>query len=63
MSEVLIATALSVAYRQHAGEMPAIRWSRLLFRIAGIAGSRAFRLGSFRFAGGTVAIFISLRLT
>ncbi|MDR2168723.1 MAG: hypothetical protein LBP59_01110 [Planctomycetaceae bacterium] len=37
MSEVLISTALSVAYRQHAGETPAIRWSRLQFRIAGIS--------------------------
>ncbi|MDR2171972.1 MAG: hypothetical protein LBP59_17645 [Planctomycetaceae bacterium] len=37
MSEVLISTALSVAYRQHAGETPAIRWSRLYFRIAGVS--------------------------
>ncbi|MDR2168586.1 MAG: hypothetical protein LBP59_00410 [Planctomycetaceae bacterium] len=37
MSEVLISTALSVAYRQSAGETPAIRRSRLHFRIAGIS--------------------------
>jgi hypothetical protein len=37
VSEVLIVTALSVAYRQSAGETPAIRWSRLLFRIAGVS--------------------------
>jgi BarA-like signal transduction histidine kinase len=37
MSDVLISTALSVAYRQHAGGTPAIRWSRLHFRIAGIS--------------------------
>jgi hypothetical protein len=37
MSEVLISTALSVAYRQSAGETPAIRWSRLHFRIAGVS--------------------------
>jgi hypothetical protein len=37
MNEVLLSTALSVAYRQHAGETPAIRWSRLHFRIAGIS--------------------------
>ncbi|MDR2170779.1 MAG: hypothetical protein LBP59_11605 [Planctomycetaceae bacterium] len=36
MSEVLISTALLVAYRQHAGGTPAIRWSRLLFRIADV---------------------------
>ncbi|MDR2169113.1 MAG: hypothetical protein LBP59_03130 [Planctomycetaceae bacterium] len=35
MREVLLSTALSVALRQHAGETPAIRWSRLLFKIAG----------------------------
>jgi hypothetical protein len=35
MSEVLIATAFLFAYRQSAGGTPAIRWSRLLFRIAG----------------------------
>ncbi|MDR2171415.1 MAG: hypothetical protein LBP59_14830 [Planctomycetaceae bacterium] len=35
MSEVLISTAFWVAYRQHAGETPAIRSSRLQFRIAG----------------------------
>ncbi|MDR2172133.1 MAG: hypothetical protein LBP59_18465 [Planctomycetaceae bacterium] len=26
-----------VAFRQHAGETPAIRWSRLHFRIAGVS--------------------------
>jgi hypothetical protein len=35
MSEVLISTALSVAFRQIAGGTPAIRWSRLHFKIAG----------------------------
>ncbi|MDR2172242.1 MAG: hypothetical protein LBP59_19025 [Planctomycetaceae bacterium] len=55
MIEVLFSTDLSVAYRQHAGETPAIRWSRLHFRIAGIAGSRAFRLSSCRFVGETPA--------
>ncbi|MDR2170423.1 MAG: hypothetical protein LBP59_09810 [Planctomycetaceae bacterium] len=35
MSEVYISTAFLFAYRQSAGETPAIRWSRLLFRIAG----------------------------
>jgi hypothetical protein len=43
MSEVLILTAL-FAYRQSAGETPAIRWSRLYFRIAGASGSQTFRL-------------------
>ncbi|MDR2170917.1 MAG: hypothetical protein LBP59_12310 [Planctomycetaceae bacterium] len=33
-----------VAYRQHAGGTPAIRWSRLLFKIAGISRSQTFRL-------------------
>ncbi|MDR2169060.1 MAG: hypothetical protein LBP59_02855 [Planctomycetaceae bacterium] len=37
MSEVLISTAFLFALRQSAGETPAIRWSRLLFRIAGIS--------------------------
>ncbi|MDR2171586.1 MAG: hypothetical protein LBP59_15700 [Planctomycetaceae bacterium] len=46
-----ISTAFWFAFRQSAGETPAIRWSRLLFRIAGISGSRAFCLCSFRFAG------------
>ncbi|MDR2170258.1 MAG: hypothetical protein LBP59_08965 [Planctomycetaceae bacterium] len=55
MSEVLIASAFLFAYRQSAGETPAIRWSRLHFRIAGILGSQVFRLCSFRFAGGTPA--------
>ncbi|MDR2169458.1 MAG: hypothetical protein LBP59_04880 [Planctomycetaceae bacterium] len=36
MSEVLISSAFLFAYRQIAGETPAIRWSRLHFRIAGI---------------------------
>ncbi|MDR2171182.1 MAG: hypothetical protein LBP59_13645 [Planctomycetaceae bacterium] len=44
MSDVKISTALSVAYRQHAGGTPAIRWSRLQFRIAGASGSQTFRL-------------------
>jgi hypothetical protein len=58
MSKVEIATAFLFAYRQSAGETPAIRWSRLQFRIAGdmpvfiqirrrnacIPGSRASRL-------------------
>jgi hypothetical protein len=35
MSEVLISSAFLFAYRQSAGETPAIRWSRLQFRIAG----------------------------
>jgi hypothetical protein len=59
MSEVKISTAFLFALRQSAGETPAIRWSRLLFRIAGISGSRAFSLCSFRFAGGTPAIFLN----
>ncbi|MDR2171296.1 MAG: hypothetical protein LBP59_14220 [Planctomycetaceae bacterium] len=37
--------------KRNADETPAIRRSRLIFWIAGISGSRAFRLGSFRFAG------------
>ncbi|MDR2171535.1 MAG: hypothetical protein LBP59_15440 [Planctomycetaceae bacterium] len=32
------------AFRQSAGETPAIRWSRLHFRIAGTSGSQTFRL-------------------
>ncbi|MDR2171356.1 MAG: hypothetical protein LBP59_14530 [Planctomycetaceae bacterium] len=55
MSEVKISTAFLFAFRQSAGGTPAIRWSRLHFRIAGISGSRTFRLGSFRFAGETPA--------
>jgi hypothetical protein len=55
MSEVLIASAFLFALRQSAGETPAIRRSRLLFKIAGILGSQASRLGYFRFAGGTPA--------
>ncbi|MDR2170117.1 MAG: hypothetical protein LBP59_08250 [Planctomycetaceae bacterium] len=56
MSEVLIATAFLVAYRQHAGGTPAIRWSCLLFRIAGglarkrlysTANERGFALNRF----------------
>ncbi|MDR2172213.1 MAG: hypothetical protein LBP59_18880, partial [Planctomycetaceae bacterium] len=35
MSEVKIATAFLFAFRQNAGGTPAIRWSSLLFRIAG----------------------------
>ncbi|MDR2171327.1 MAG: hypothetical protein LBP59_14385 [Planctomycetaceae bacterium] len=37
MSEVKISTAFLFAFRQSAGETPAIRWSRLLFRIAGFS--------------------------
>ncbi|MDR2169228.1 MAG: hypothetical protein LBP59_03710 [Planctomycetaceae bacterium] len=37
MSELKISTAFLFAYRQNAGETPAIRWSRLLFRIAGVS--------------------------
>ncbi|MDR2170383.1 MAG: hypothetical protein LBP59_09595 [Planctomycetaceae bacterium] len=37
MIEVLISTAFLFAYRQNAGETPAIRWSRLHFRIAGVS--------------------------
>ncbi|MDR2172339.1 MAG: hypothetical protein LBP59_19515 [Planctomycetaceae bacterium] len=44
MIEVYISTAFLFAYRQSAGETPAIRWSRLHFRIAGISGSQTFRL-------------------
>ncbi|MDR2169821.1 MAG: hypothetical protein LBP59_06750 [Planctomycetaceae bacterium] len=44
MSEVLISSAFLFAYRQNAGGTPAIRWSRLHFRIAGISGSQTFRL-------------------
>ncbi|MDR2172476.1 MAG: hypothetical protein LBP59_20235 [Planctomycetaceae bacterium] len=55
MSEFLFSTAFLFAYRQNAGEMPAIRWSRLHFRIANISGSQTFRLCSFRFAGETPA--------
>ncbi|MDR2170263.1 MAG: hypothetical protein LBP59_08990 [Planctomycetaceae bacterium] len=32
------------AFRQSAGGTPAIRWSRLHFRIAGASGSQTFRL-------------------
>ncbi|MDR2171257.1 MAG: hypothetical protein LBP59_14025 [Planctomycetaceae bacterium] len=39
-----ISTAFLFAFRQSAGGTPAIRWSRLLFRIAGISGSQTFRL-------------------
>jgi hypothetical protein len=51
----LISSAFLFAYRQSAGGTPAIRWSRLHFKIAGILGSQVFRLCSFRFAGGTPA--------
>ncbi|MDR2172462.1 MAG: hypothetical protein LBP59_20155 [Planctomycetaceae bacterium] len=44
MREILISTAFLFAYRQSAGETPAIRWSRLHFRIAGDSGSQTFRL-------------------
>jgi hypothetical protein len=37
VSEVLISTAFLFALRQSAGETPAIRWSRLIFKIAGIS--------------------------
>ncbi|MDR2170200.1 MAG: hypothetical protein LBP59_08675 [Planctomycetaceae bacterium] len=37
MSEVKIATAFLFALRQSAGGTPAIRWSRLVFRIAGVS--------------------------
>ncbi|MDR2172340.1 MAG: hypothetical protein LBP59_19520, partial [Planctomycetaceae bacterium] len=37
-------TAFLFAYRQSAGETPAIRWSRLHFRIAGISVSQTSRL-------------------
>ncbi|MDR2171071.1 MAG: hypothetical protein LBP59_13085, partial [Planctomycetaceae bacterium] len=37
MREVLISSAFLFALRQIAGETPAIRWSRLHFRIAGIS--------------------------
>ncbi|MDR2169206.1 MAG: hypothetical protein LBP59_03600 [Planctomycetaceae bacterium] len=43
MSEVLIVTVLLVAYRQHAGGTPAIRWSRLHFRIAGTSESQVLQ--------------------
>ncbi|MDR2171383.1 MAG: hypothetical protein LBP59_14670 [Planctomycetaceae bacterium] len=36
MIEVLISSAFLFAFRQSAGGTPAIRWSRLQFRIAGI---------------------------
>ncbi|MDR2170204.1 MAG: hypothetical protein LBP59_08695 [Planctomycetaceae bacterium] len=36
-----ISTDFLFAYRQSAGETPAIRWSRLHFRIAGTLGSQA----------------------
>jgi hypothetical protein len=35
ISDVYISTAFLFAYRQNAGGTPAIRWSRLHFRIAG----------------------------
>ncbi|MDR2169474.1 MAG: hypothetical protein LBP59_04960 [Planctomycetaceae bacterium] len=38
-----ISTAFLFALRQIAGETPAIRWSRLHFRIAGISGSPALQ--------------------
>jgi hypothetical protein len=37
VSEVLISSAFLFAYRQSAGGTPAIHWSRLHFRIAGIS--------------------------
>ncbi|MDR2168609.1 MAG: hypothetical protein LBP59_00525 [Planctomycetaceae bacterium] len=37
MRDVYISTAFLFAYRQSAGETPAIRWSRLHFRIAGVS--------------------------
>ncbi|MDR2168591.1 MAG: hypothetical protein LBP59_00435 [Planctomycetaceae bacterium] len=37
MSEVLITSAFLFAWRQSAGGTPAIRWSRMLFRIAGVS--------------------------
>ncbi|MDR2171544.1 MAG: hypothetical protein LBP59_15485, partial [Planctomycetaceae bacterium] len=37
MSEVYISSAFLFAYRQIAGETPALHWSRLHFRIAGIS--------------------------
>ncbi|MDR2171138.1 MAG: hypothetical protein LBP59_13425 [Planctomycetaceae bacterium] len=40
-----------IAVIRFAGGTPANRWSRLHFRIAGILGSQASRLCSFRFAG------------
>jgi hypothetical protein len=36
MSDFLISSAFLFALRQSAGGTPAIRWSRLLFKIAGI---------------------------
>ncbi|MDR2172343.1 MAG: hypothetical protein LBP59_19535 [Planctomycetaceae bacterium] len=55
MSEVLIATAFLFAFRQSAGETPAIRWSRLHSRIAGIQDREHFAWCFFRFAGETPA--------
>ncbi|MDR2169333.1 MAG: hypothetical protein LBP59_04255 [Planctomycetaceae bacterium] len=37
MSEIKISTDFWFAYRQSAGETPAIRRSRLLFKIAGVS--------------------------
>ncbi|MDR2171256.1 MAG: hypothetical protein LBP59_14020 [Planctomycetaceae bacterium] len=61
MSEVLILSAFLFALRQSAGGTPAIRWSRMLFRIAGISpmflpGSQARHPRSFglRFALKTI---------
>ncbi|MDR2171285.1 MAG: hypothetical protein LBP59_14165 [Planctomycetaceae bacterium] len=44
MSELKISTAFLFAFRQSAGETPAMRWSSLLFRIEGISpGFRQIR--------------------
>ncbi|MDR2170050.1 MAG: AAA family ATPase [Planctomycetaceae bacterium] len=59
MREVKISTAFLFALRQNAGETPAIRWSHLHFKIAGISGSQTFQDRKHfawcfvRFAGGT----------
>ncbi|MDR2171077.1 MAG: hypothetical protein LBP59_13115 [Planctomycetaceae bacterium] len=44
MSGFLISSAFLLAFRQSAGGTPAIRWSRLHFRIAGASESQTFRL-------------------
>ncbi|MDR2172214.1 MAG: hypothetical protein LBP59_18885 [Planctomycetaceae bacterium] len=47
MSDFLISSAFLFAFRQNAGGTPAIRWSRLLFRIAGGTGGAIFLFTKF----------------
>ncbi|MDR2168713.1 MAG: hypothetical protein LBP59_01055 [Planctomycetaceae bacterium] len=74
MSEVKISSAFLFAYRQSAGETPAIRWSRLLSRIAGVLPacgctqplmsevkiSTAFLFALRQIACGTPAILLTI---